>query len=66
MATRKAKRFEVVHRESYAFASEAMVLRDKVTGICYLYIHAGYSGGLTPLLDSMGKPVVDSGFGFEK
>ncbi len=31
---------------------------DRETGVNYLYHTAGYSGGLTPLLDSMGKPVV--------
>ena len=31
---------------------------DMVTGVNYIYHQAGYSGGLTPLLDSEGKPVV--------
>lgn len=31
---------------------------DRVTGVNYLYHVAGYSGGLTPLLDSEGKVVV--------
>ena len=31
---------------------------DKETGINYLYHAAGYSGGLTPLLDRDGKPVI--------
>lgn len=31
---------------------------DKVTGVNYIYHRDGYSGGLTPLLDSDGKPVV--------
>ena len=33
---------------------------DKETGVNYLWHTAGYSGGLTPLLDSNGKPVVTS------
>ena len=31
---------------------------DKETGVNYLYHAAGYSGGLTPLLDRDGKPVI--------
>ena len=31
---------------------------DKETGVNYLYRKDGYSGGLTPLLDKDGKPVV--------
>ena len=31
---------------------------DKLTGVNYLYHQSGYSGGLTPLLDSEGKVVV--------
>ena len=31
---------------------------DKLTGVNYLYHQSGYSGGLTPLLDSDGKVVV--------
>ncbi len=31
---------------------------DKVTGVNYMYHAAGYSGGLTPLLDREGKPVI--------
>lgn len=31
---------------------------DKETGVNYIYREAGYSGGLTVLLDSDGKPVV--------
>lgn len=31
---------------------------DKQTGVNYLYHASGYSGGLTPLLDADGKPVV--------
>lgn len=33
---------------------------DKETGINYLYHASGYYGGLTPLLDREGKPVISS------
>ena len=31
---------------------------DKETGVNYLFIANGYAGGLTPLLDREGKPVI--------
>ena len=34
------------------------ILVDKETGVNYLYRQSGYSGGLTPLLDKEGKPVI--------
>ncbi len=37
-------------------------LVDKETGVHYLYVWAGYGGGLTPLLDKDGKPVVNTNY----
>ena len=31
---------------------------DKVTGGNYLFHFSGYAGGITPLLDENGKPVI--------
>ena len=31
---------------------------DRETGVHYLWRKSGYAGGLTPLLDADGKPVV--------
>jgi len=31
---------------------------DTLTGVNYLYHNSGYSGGITPLLDASGKPIV--------
>ena len=31
---------------------------DKETGVNYMYHASGYSGGLTPLLDREGKPII--------
>ncbi len=31
---------------------------DTHTGVNYLWHSGGYSGGLTPLLDTFGKPIV--------
>lgn len=34
------------------------VIVDKETGVNYLWVSSGYAGGLTPLLDAEGKPVI--------
>lgn len=31
---------------------------DKVTGVNYIFHASGYAGGLTPLLDREGKPII--------
>lgn len=52
-------RFEVVYKGGNAMTKGVqMVLVDKETGVNYLFVHVGYAGGLTPLLDPEGKPVV--------
>lgn len=54
------KRFRKVKKESLGFGETAFVFQDTKTGVNYLYVQSGYSGGLTPLLDREGKPVVSS------
>ena len=49
-------RFEKVYSQGRMTSIEIWV--DKQTGVNYLYRQSGYSGGLTPLLDKDGKPVV--------
>lgn len=51
-------RFDIKERESVCFATEAIVIVDKETGVHYLFVHRGYGSGLTPLLDSEGKPII--------
>jgi hypothetical protein len=51
----KEKRFEKVYSQDLGSIS---VFVDKETGVNYLMVSSGYSGGLTPLLDRDGKPVV--------
>ena len=52
-------RFEVIYKETRSAGLEKRVIHvDKETGVNDLYIQNGYSGGLTPLLDADGKPVV--------
>ena len=53
----KPKRFETVYQES-TMLTEKTIFVDKATGVNYLYIANGTGGGLTPLLNSDGKPVV--------
>ena len=52
-------RFEIVYKEDNALIKGLkMVLVEKETGVNYLFVQSGYAGGLTPLLDADGKPVV--------
>lgn len=54
--SKKEKRFEKVYEQGALDGMEIWV--DRTTGVNYLYHYAGYSGGLTPLLDRDGKPVI--------
>ena len=40
------------------FLKEAIVIVDSQTGVNYLLVSYGYTGGLTPLLDENGRPIV--------
>jgi len=51
-------RFDIKERESVGIMTEATVIVDKETGVNYLFVHRGYGGGLTPLLDAEGKPII--------
>lgn len=51
------ERFEVVH-EDRRVGEFTRVLRDKVTGVCYLYTWSTNGGGLTVLVNPDGSPVV--------
>lgn len=52
-------RFEVIYKDVHSAGLEKRIIYvDKETGVNYLYIQVGYSGGVTPLLDADGKPVV--------
>lgn len=52
----KKDRFIKVYSQGAMAATQIWV--DKETGVNYLYHEDGYSGGLTPLLDKEGKPVI--------
>lgn len=50
------KRFEVVSTQGTIESYRVII--DNETGVNYLYVSNGTSGGLTALLDSEGKPII--------
>ena len=50
------ERFEKVYTQGTLNVTEIWV--DKETGVNYVFHASGYAGGMTPLLDRDGKPVV--------
>ena len=56
---KKDERFEVILTEGNGFSAPSRtVLLDTATGVQYLFVQAGNGGGLCPLLDRDGKPLV--------
>ena len=53
---KKDKRFEITYKQGSLDVIEIMV--DQETGVNYLFRTNGYAGGLSPLLDREGKPVI--------
>jgi len=53
----KSKRFEQIYSQGMG---AIQILLDRETGVQYLYRSSGYGGGLTPLLDRNGHPVIQS------
>ena len=51
-------RFDIQERENLGVLTETSIIVDKETGVNYLFVHRGYGGGLTPLLDAEGKPII--------
>lgn len=52
----KEKRFEKVYSQGALETMEIWV--DRETGVNYLFRQSGHAGGLAPLLDRDGKPIV--------
>ncbi len=50
------ERFEKIYTQGISSVIEIWV--DKETGVNYMYRSSGYGGGITPLLDKEGKPVI--------
>lgn len=64
MGNRKNERFVKIYSQGALNVSEIWV--DTQTGVNYLYHVSGNSGGMTPLLDREGKPIISSSYEFEK
>ena len=54
----KENRFEVVYTQDVGLMGAVRILRDTQTGVEYLFTWYGNAGGLTPLLEADGTPVV--------
>lgn len=52
---KKEERFIKVYSENMGCE---VIYVDRLTGVNYLFIQSGYAGGLTPLLDRNGNPIV--------
>ena len=52
----KSDRFEKLYSQGTMNVMEIWV--DRETGVNYVFHASGYAGGMTPLLDRDGKPVV--------
>ena len=52
---KKEKRFECTYSQELGTVK---IYVDKKTGINYVFVQNGYAGGLTPLLNADGTPVV--------
>ena len=60
-----ANRFEIISSENLRIGVndiKTTILKDKITGVLYLLTSRSYDsevGGLTPLLDENGKPIIE-------
>ena len=51
------KRFEATYSKGQLNGTK--IITDTKTGVQYLFVFAGYAGGLTLLVDKDGKPMID-------
>ena len=52
------KRFVKTYSQGNGLAQRIEIWVDLKTGVNYIFTQSGYAGGMTPLLDSQGKPVI--------
>lgn len=64
---KKEKRFEVVFKDGSEMKEEGVrqILVDTEAGVHYLAWKSGYGAGITPLLDSDGKPIIKTADSFK-
>jgi hypothetical protein len=53
------RRFEVLLDESVNHSNGCTIVRDTQTGVQYLFVSQASKGGLTVLLNSEGKPLIE-------
>ena len=59
MAEKKNDRFIKVYSHGGGFSKPATyILVDRETGVNYLYASGGYGGGIAPLLNRDGTPII--------
>lgn len=63
--SKKEKRFIVTEKES-SLMNSVQIIVDKKTGVNYMWVSQGNAGGLTPLLDRDGRPIVTAVTDFEQ
>ena len=59
-ASKGSQRFEKMYTQSNGISGTTEIWIDKETGVNYLFHLSGYAGGLTPLIDADGKPVISA------
>ena len=52
------KRFVKTYSQGNGLNVRVEIWVDLMTGVNYIFTQSGYAGGMTPLLDKDGKPVV--------
>ena len=57
---REDERFVRIFDEGSSWSTRREFWVDKRTGVNYLWCSSGYAGGMTPLLQPDGRPVVTS------
>ena len=56
---KKTDRFQIIQQEGNGLTSpQTIVLMDSTTGVQYLFVQAGYAGGLCPLVNKDGGPLL--------
>lgn len=58
MAEKKKERFVKTYSQGNVLSEKIDILVDTETGVNYVFRQVDYAGGLTPLLDKDGKPIV--------
>ena len=52
------KRFVKIYSQGGLTSATFQIWVDRMTGVNYIFTQSGYAGGMTPLLDREGKPVI--------